>query len=192
MFECYACRLSGTPRKPSRKSQDPLADVGIAHLSFNLMLPWQQQVLQQSDVESYEPAGAETEESSPSGPVSARFQKSLQTVNLWKAQQNLKVDMGPVSSRTTTEMYASRSSILQSTTTEMYASKDASARRQKHDSVPATARMDDVGVESLAVSVAPLETHIVLETSGRDEEQREREQPLDNLVSTILTALGGQ
>ena len=177
MFECYACRLSGTPRKPSRKSQDPLADVGIAHLSFNLMLPWQQQVLQQSDVESYEPAGAETEESSPSGPVSARFQKSLQTVNLWKAQQNLKVDMGPVSSRTTTEMYAS---------------KDASARRQKHDSVPATARIDDVGVESLAVSVAPLETHIVLETSGRDEEQREREQPLDNLVSTILTALGGQ
>jgi len=74
----------------------------------------------------------------------------------------------------------------------MYASKDASARSQKHDSVPATARMDDVGVESLAVSVAPLETHIVLETSGRDEEQREREQPLDNLVSTILTALGGQ
>lgn len=191
MFECRVCRLSGTPRT-SRKSQEPFADVGIALSSFNLMLPWQQQVLQQSDDDSDEPAGAETEASSPSGPVSARFQKSLQTVNLWKAQQKLKANMGPVSSRTTTEMYATRSSITQSTTTEMYASKDDFARSQKHDSVPATAGMDDIGVKSLAVSMVPLETNINLETSARDEEQREREQPLDNLVSTIITALGGR
>lgn len=97
MFGCCVCRLSGTPGQTSRKSQ-PSADVGIALSSFNLLLPWQQRVLQQSDVELDEPAGAETEESSPSGPVSTRFQKSLQTVNLWKAQQKLKVNMGPVSS----------------------------------------------------------------------------------------------
>jgi hypothetical protein len=73
----------------------------------------------------------------------------------------------------------------------MYALKGASARSQKHDSVPATAGMDDIGFKSL-VSVVPLETNVVLETNGKDEEQREREQPLYNLVSTIFTALGGR
>jgi len=156
-------RISGTPRARSNTNA-PVADVGIDLSSFNLMLPWQQQVLQQSDVETDEPAGAEIDETVQTSPVSAKFHKSLQTVNLWKAQQRLKVETGPVGSRTATPMHAS-------------------ALSQHDDSVHHNSGRSDVLYEALG---AP-----GLEKND-DEEQTVSGPPPSNLFTTIFSTLGGQ
>lgn len=128
------------------------------------MLPWQQQVLQQSDVETDEPAGAEIDETVQTSPVSAKFHKSLQTVNLWKAQQRLKVETGPVGSRTATPMHAS-------------------ALSQHDDSVHHNSGRSDVLYGALG---AP-----GLEKND-DEEQTVSGPPPSNLFTTIFSTLGGQ
>jgi hypothetical protein len=156
-------RISGTPRARSNTNA-PVADVGIDLSSFNLMLPWQQQVLQQSDVETDEPAGAEIDETVQTSPVSAKFHKSLQTVNLWKAQQRLKVETGPVGSRTATPMHAS-------------------ALSQHDDSVHHNSGRSDVLYEALGAPGLQ---------KNDDEEQTVGGPPPSNLLTTIFSTLGGQ
>ena len=67
------------------------ADIGLDFSAFSLMLPWQQAAVQQSQEED------DAADAGASGPVSARFQRSLETVNLWKAQQNMKAMRGTLS-----------------------------------------------------------------------------------------------
>jgi hypothetical protein len=104
------CRIfaSGTSRSHTRPGTPPTADVGLDLSSFNLLQPWQQQVVAQSGDQTarFAHSGSDdsVEEVGPSGPVSDRFQKSMQTINLWKAQQEAKIERGPVSSQVSASM----------------------------------------------------------------------------------------
>lgn len=73
-----------------------VADLGLDLSSFNLMLPWQQKAVQSSHDEE-DSAGAGPAATANTGQVSARFQRSLETVNQWKAQQSMKAKKGPMS-----------------------------------------------------------------------------------------------
>ena len=69
------------------ESSSVVADIGLNLSAFSLMLPWQQQAVQQPDEED----GAADAGASPS------FQRSRETVNLWKAQHKMKAMTGPMS-----------------------------------------------------------------------------------------------
>jgi len=89
-------RICGTPRPSSTPIS---ADIGVDFSSFSLMLPWQEQAIKGSSGGSLKSGHAADDDASLS---SQRFQKSLQTVNLWKAQQKVKVENGPKRSATPT------------------------------------------------------------------------------------------
>jgi len=88
-------RISETPRMVGENTTI-IADLGLDLSAFNLMLPWQQQAVQSSHDEE-DAAGADPAATADTGQLSARFQRSLETVNQWKAQQSMKAKKGPMS-----------------------------------------------------------------------------------------------
>lgn len=158
-------RICGTPR-PSQTSMK--ADVGVDFGSFSLMLPWQEKSIKESSGRSLKSGHADDTEASLS---SQRFQKSLETVNLWKAQQKVKVENGPKRS--------ARSATPTPPTTKPSQNTDALARNNANvDSVAARVQMletpiNRIDLEAIFASFTPRHVPSLDPAENKEETQED-------------------
>lgn len=130
------------------------------------MLPWQEQAIKGSSGGSLKSGHAADDDASLS---SQRFQKSLQTVNLWKAQQKVKVENGPKRSATPTPPATNTSQ-----------NTDALARKNTNvDSGPARMQMVETPVKC-----------VDLEAILQENQEETQEDLFGGVSKHLLSAFG--